>query len=460
MIISPNGLDSLRELIGSWCQAHMRVSDLADAEQMAEEIRRLCGDVVFQQALLQIGRKATYQGTSIACSNPSCNEQARFVSYRSRWVKTACAEAQVERAYYHCGACKTGQIPWDQAQGLNDRIYTPALKATVADVMGRLSYGEGVDLLDRLGVVKLEESTAEDIVLEVGERLRKEEAQRIEDLKAQSLQALATHLMCDSAHEGPSSPQDQNSVRAVQGKRLYAAMDATTAHIGGGWHNVQVGVLFTVRADKDDRDTLWERSYVSARTNVEAFGWKLKSRAAEWNQGSYTETVFLGDGAPCNWNQASLHFPSATQILDIFHVSEHLWALSRALYRQDDPKDKARGDRWVKERIDSLKKDGPGALLRALKRRRPKTAEQREALRKETGYFSTNRRRMNYPKYLADGMMIGSGPVEAACKVVVGQRMKQSGMRWSDSGADAMLAVRACVLNQDYDKLQKMARAA
>lgn len=50
---------------------------------------------------------------------------------------------------------------------------------------------------------------------------------------------------------------------------------------------------------------------------------------------------------------------------------------------------------------------------------------------------------MDYPTYLANGWQIGSGPVEAACKTVVGQRLKCSGMRWGDDGVDALCHLRA-----------------
>lgn len=457
MVVSAEALDSLRGVIAVWFREHARVLDLADAEAMAERVRRASGEVVFAEAVAQLGRKATYLGASIKCS---CGSEARFVEYRERWVKSACGEAQVERAYYHCGSCKTGHLPWDREQGLNARMYTPTLKATVADVCGRLKYGEGTDMLARLGVVEIEESSAEDLVQEVGERLRQEEARRVEGLKATIEHALSEQLMCAEEEDEPVLPC---AVRPVQGGRLYGAIDAASAHIESGWHNVQVGVVFTVRPGKDGRDTLWESSYVAEQTDANAFGWKLRTRAEEWNMNGYAERVVLGDGAPSNWNQAALHFPDATQVLDFYHVSEHLWALSRALYRQDEPRQKARGDRWVKERIESLKTDGPLPLLRALKRRKAGgslSKEQQETLRKEMGYLRNNRCRMDYPAYLAAGMMIGSGPVEAACKTVVGHRMKQAGMRWSTSGADAILAVRTCVLNRDFEHLRQMARAA
>jgi hypothetical protein len=51
--------------------------------------------------------------------------------------------------------------------------------------------------------------------------------------------------------------------------------------------------------------------------------------------------------------------------------------------------------------------------------------------------------RMDYPSYVAKGWSIGSGPIEAACKTVIGKRMKNGGMRWGGDGADEMCHLRA-----------------
>ena len=71
-----------------------------------------------------------------------------------------------------------------------------------------------------------------------------------------------------------------------------------------------------------------------------------------------------------------------------------------------------------------------------------------EVYRAETQYLRNNVHRMDYPTYLANGWQIGSGPVEAACKTVVGQRLKCSGMRWGDDGADALCHLRALYLSE------------
>ena len=63
--------------------------------------------------------------------------------------------------------------------------------------------------------------------------------------------------------------------------------------------------------------------------------------------------------------------------------------------------------------------------------------------RRVTGYVRNNLGRMDYPRYRANGWLIGSGHVEAACKAVVGQRLKGNGMRWSEAGADAVCHLRA-----------------
>jgi hypothetical protein len=454
-VISTEAQKDLLDAVAGWFGRHGRAGNLDETEALAEEAQRVVGQAILEAALLNQGGRSTYQGASVPCC--SCNGRARFVNYRRRWVRTLHGEARILRAYYHCAACHTGQAPWDAAQGLSDKPASPRLKAAVSRVMGRLVYSDGVCLLEELCGVRIEESTAEAIVGEVGPRIRKHEQERVRQVKAQTERATAQRLMVDESEEKPVAALP---TRPLQGERVYLGVDATTAHIEGAWHNVQNGLVFTVRADEEGRDTVLERAYLAGRMDMASLGWGLRALAATWNAPAYRERVFLADGAPCNWNLAATHFPDAVFILDFYHAAEHVWALGRALYRQDDPTTRALGERWVADRLNSLKKEGPKPLLRALARRKCETAAQREALRQARHYFKENAERMDYPAHLAAGRMIGSGPVEAACKSVVGVRLKQAGMRWSDAGADAVLAIRTTLLNGDSDRLVGFARAA
>jgi hypothetical protein len=352
--ISMEARQDLLRLVSDWCCKHGRANDLAETETLAEEVRQVVGEAVLEASLLRVTGKATYQGTRYPCP---CGERARFVSYRDRWVKSWCGEVRVSRAYYHCTACKRGQAPWDKAQGLNERVWSPRFKAMVCRAMGRLTYTEGCCLLGELCGITLEESSAEAILLEIGPRIRAEEEVRTARAKEQTKRATADRLMVEVASDPTLPPLP---VREVEGRRLYASADATTAHIDGDWHNVQAGMVFTVEADQEGRDTLRQREYLSGRMNMETLGWRMRALAACWNGSAYGEVVFLGDGAPCNWNLAATHFPDAVCILDFYHASEHVWELSRVLYRQEDARQKAQGDRWVHDRLISLKKEGPG----------------------------------------------------------------------------------------------------
>ena len=74
-----------------------------------------------------------------------------------------------------------------------------------------------------------------------------------------------------------------------------------------------------------------------------------------------------------------------------------------------------------------------------------------EVAEKCVGYVEGNRHRMNYPKFRAMGLLVGSGMVESACGTLVGERLKCNGMRWSIAGANDIMALRCCIRNKRYD---------
>jgi hypothetical protein len=87
----------------------------------------------------------------------------------------------------------------------------------------------------------------------------------------------------------------------------------------------------------------------------------------------------------------------------------------------------------------------------------------RAALQALITYVENQDDRLAYDRFRALGLEIGSGRVEAACKHVIGQRMKQSGMRWSKPGSQNTLALRVAWLNGEWERLwtrQPLARAA
>jgi len=326
-----------------------------------------------------------------------CGGKARFMGYRGCTVVTVCGRVQVRRAYYHCLGCGSGYLPWDEAQGLGAGYLSPSLKALVAEVAVQMPYGEGMRLLGRLRGGAVEESTAE---------------------------------------------------RAPQ--RLVVEMDGTSGHIDGAWHEVKSAVVWST-----DQGAA-PRRYAAAQEPAERFGERVYALAAETGVEQAAEVVRLGDGAEWIDNQFAHHFPQAVRVLDIWHAREHIWTVARVHWGEDSEL----GGRWAEEHCRRLVSEGPEPLLHALAALRPKTEEAARVIRRERAYSRQRREQMRYPEFLARGIPISSGRVEAGCKVLVGQRLKRAGMRWSAAGADAILALRCLVLNGDHKRIQAYARAA
>jgi len=430
-MISTAATQDLLEKVREWCGAHLRVESVGEAEELAVTLMRQVGQVIVREGAQQTAGPASYQGGSLPCA---CGRRAKFVSYRRRWVATLAGLAPVRRAYYHCRHCGQGQAPWDRRQGLTRRQWTPGAKSLIANFCGRMPYNEAVNLLALSTGLRVTEFNAEQIVAEVGRQLRE---------LAVREQAAAL------SGETPEKPRPAP-------RRLYVGLDGTSAHIDGAWHEVKTGVIYEAEPDAEGIDEARNCHYVAAQEQAELFGARAYAAAAQRGVEQATETVVIGDGAEWIWNLAAQHYAQATQIVDYWHACEHIWDLRRVMY----PQESEAGDRWAHEHCRRLKAQGPVRLLRALARLQPTGEEAQAAVRSERGYFEKHRHRMRYPQYRARGMMIGSGPVEAACKVVVGHRLKRAGMRWSQAGADAVLAVRCELLNHRPDRLTEAAKLA
>ncbi len=139
---------------------------------------------------------------------------------------------------------------------------------------------------------------------------------------------------------------------------------------------------------------------------------------------------------------------AAVCIVDWYHAVQHLWDAGRVLYGEGTEATQ----RWVERCTAWLAEGRVDALLRRLKaqRARSRSPARREALRGLIGYVEKPADRMDYGRFRAMGLDIGSGCVESACKHVVGSRLKRSGMRWSRAGCQAVLSLRTTWLNGQW----------
>ena len=161
------------------------------------------------------------------------------------------------------------------------------------------------------------------------------------------------------------------------------------------------------------------------------------------------ELICLMDGERQLWGLQEEWLSRAVQILDLFHVNERLWTAAHCFHHEGSSQAEEFVERYLRMLLEG-KVDSVIRSFRQLIVTRRLNRPQRKRLEKVITYYDNNRQHMRYDEYLAAGYPIGSGVVEGACRHLVKDRMERTGMRWSLSGALAMLHLRAFYINDDW----------
>ncbi len=172
--------------------------------------------------------------------------------------------------------------------------------------------------------------------------------------------------------------------------------------------------------------------------------------------------VFLGDGQPCIWGIQKKYFFSYIPILDWYHMTEYLWKAAHSLYGEKSNK----AQKWVEKKERQLLDGRVETVIRSVQRyaKKVRGKNKQEEIRKCAKYFSKNKDRMKYDRYIRMGLPIGTGSVEGTCKHLVISRMEGCGMRWGEEGAQAILKLRSVYISHlwsdfwDYYRVRQSER--
>ena len=219
----------------------------------------------------------------------------------------------------------------------------------------------------------------------------------------------------------------------------------------------KVGAVFIVEYTADGKPLLTESgeiyrnkkvSYMGTIRKTGDFGPMLYQHAVENGLEDMDAVVFLGDGAKWLWNIQKEYFPNAISGIDLYHAIERLNSMIdfiRFNGRSGSDQKQAFKDKSIK----LLKQGRVHDMLMQIEIMPCKKGSEKK-LEGAIGYFRSNIERMNYGALAASGIFVGSGVIEAGCKVIVGNRMKQAGMHWSKDHAESMIALRCAVRNGNY----------
>ncbi len=295
------------------------------------------------------------------------------------------------------------------------------------------SFEKGAELLRETAGVALSEATVPHTTEAAGERI-------------------ADHLGKGRAFGGK---QPWDWFRDARGRTVgYVGIDATGVRQQGE-HGARadgrmayVGMVFNPLPDPErvfeglpQPGAAMRARYISGLYPLAEMGPLLRRQGAQVGLDRADTWVALSDGGAGLEDFVRENFPRVEAvILDFFHAAEYLGKLAAALHPSDAAAATAQAATWSRV----LRDEGGDVMIGVLEAWDWPAVRGLAGVRAEVlGYFRNQRHRMDYPTYEANGWYIGSGAVESACKTVVGQRLKGSGMRWGEAGAHAVCHVRA-----------------
>jgi hypothetical protein len=384
-------------------------------------------------------------------SCPQCGRTAPFHSHKPKTFLTLLGPVRLHRAYYRCG-CGGSRFLFDESATLTGRSLSLAVEelASLAGVCDD-SFAEAAEvLLRKLAGLRLSESTVERTTEDSGALVGAELAEGCTYGQAKDFDWQFDKLGRTTAYfgiDGTGVPQQGCQGAKAEGKMPYVALvfnplPQPAESVPPALRPAATLTAPTAPAGSAAKPKEMQARYLAGLYSLPLLGLLLRKQAAQVGMERAAVWIGLSDGGAgledflrTNFNRAEV-----VVILDFYHPASRLEELAKWWHEGDAAKAKHEAQQWCQQ----LKHEGGPALLERLRSLPPpKRPAAQEKYRELLGYLENHQHKMNYPHYLQQGWYIGSGAVESACKTVVGQRLKQAGMRWGTEGTDSVCHLRA-----------------
>ena len=369
-----------------------------------------------------------------------CGKRMTRRGRRGKGLLTTLGSVPFARSFYQCEQCPQGRFPDDERLDIINTTYSPGVRRLMA----------------RAGSQTQFEQAAEDLLCYAGLKIEPREIERVAEAVGRQVEQWLSEQQEHLLHSGPSAPP-----KLEGSAKFYVSFDGTGVPVRKSeWvgrpgkqadgsartREAKLGCVFTqLGVDKEgypqrDPDST---TYVGAIESSTLFGWRIYAEALRRGLEQAKTIIALTDGARYNRTIIQTHFPKAVHIVDLFHAYEHLTTMAQIFWGQEAKVPKA----WR----DLLEAGDISRLIGKAGKQLPTSAKSKKSLLKELGYFENNAPQMRYAEYRQKKFFVGSGVVEAGCRTVIGERLKQSGMRWSVRGANAIIALRCCIMSGRFE---------
>jgi transposase len=371
------------------------------------------------------------------CPCSHCGKLLKSRGKEKREIETGIGKITLERPYFYCMECKKGFYPLDEALSLCEGVKQYDVQEVEAWLGSELPFQTAAEAYWRCTGQKVCSQSVHAAANRIAEDLdildvcpRKEEIEaKIERVRDGRFRRPVMMLAIDGGHT-PTRPEPsyrkgkrgKGEWKEAKGFRLYLIDERRIEHLIC-WHRVGT-----------DRELAQDLEIAKNAGLIPEHKARL---------------CLIGDGAPWIWNRMHELFPTAKEILDLYHCSERLHAAAHVQYG----KGAREAQQWVEATLARLFHNQAKHVIAGLKRMKPSCAEAAKEIEKLIGYLSRHKERIHYGAAKRGGYHIGSGAIESAHKFIGHVRLKRSGAWWYPTHAQNILKLRCAKYNGTYDRI-------
>ena len=273
-------------------------------------------------------------------------------------------------------------------------------------------------------------------------------------VNAKQIERVCHHYGQKAEDDLQNSIEKGGEVKKSDDKNCYAMLDGGMIFTREEkWKEMKVARFFN---QEDHVNLNKKRNYIGESLYLAHLGSHYDFlKKVEHHLDNKGNVIFVADGARWIWKWVEAMYPESTQILDFYHSRQHLCQYAEAAFPE-----KVKKDNWISEQTLLLLNDGVEKVIKNISDMKHGTKKARSEKQKILEYYNENKARMKYKTFREKGLMIGSGPIEAAHRNLIQQRMKLSGQRWTKQGAQQMANLRALKKSDLWDKVIDFIRLA
>jgi hypothetical protein len=431
-----SAMDQLQDFLRQRRAAHEPVEDLHAFEQ---ELHRFF--VAAEREAL--GHELAHFDLDVPAVEVDGERYQRVLRCATTYT-SAVGPVRVERGLYRHPHDEHAVCPLELRAGIIEGSWTPLAAQQATWVVAHLTPQEGEELFALLGNMTPSQSTLDRLPKALSvhwEQQRPHFEATLRHQEAVPNEAVAMAVSLD----GVMAPMKDGERHA---KRTQARAQGKSPSGPAGYQ--EVGCATVSYYDRRGERLCTRRMARMPETNKATLKRQLTAEVmGALIQRPDLRVVKVADGAPDNWSSLGATLPCGVEVLDFYHATEHLGAALGAAYGEGTPSYQERA-----ETLRTVLRDDPQGVdkvIGALERLRTRSPR-RQAIHKALAYFREHRHRMPYAHRRAQHLPIGSGVVEAACKTLVSQRLKRSGMRWRHPGGQAILTFRALCQSERFER--------